>query len=162
MTGAAVVASGAVLAGSVTAAQAAPTTNTTTARSTSASVQAAAARKAQIKAATIRKYGVYPLPVRGRDIKRYHLSKTQLRQIAAAKKLARTAEARKIRKCESGGNYRSIDRGYYGAYQFDRGTWLSNGGGRYARTANKAPKWAQDHIMWKTHRARGWSPWTCA
>jgi hypothetical protein len=117
---------------------------------------------AQVRAETIRKYGVHPLPISERSIVKYKLSKKTLRDLVKARKLASTTKAKRIRKCESGGNYKSIDgSGYYGAYQFDRGTWLSNGGGKYGRTANKAPAWAQDLIMYKTYQARGWSPWTC-
>lgn len=122
----------------------------------------AAQQRAQIKEATIAKYGVYPLPVKEKDVKKYRLNKKSLREIVKAESLANSSKARRVRSCESGGNYRTnTGNGYYGAYQFDYGTWLSNGGGRYARTANKAPKWAQDHIMWKTVQARGWSPWAC-
>lgn len=118
---------------------------------------------AEIQAANKSTYGVATLPVEVRDIQKYKLNKKTIKEIVAAKKLAATSVARKIRSCESGGNYRiSTGNGYYGAYQFDRSTWLSNGGGRYAITANGAPNWAQDHIMWKTHKARGWSPWGCA
>lgn len=118
---------------------------------------------AEVQAANKSTYGVATLPVEVRDIQKYKLNKKTIKEIVAAKKLAATSEARKIRSCESGGNYRiSTGNGYYGAYQFDRSTWLSNGGGRYANTANGAPSWAQDHIMWKTHEARGWSPWGCA
>ena len=117
---------------------------------------------AQIRAETIQKYGVHPLPISERSIIKYNLSKKTLRDLVKARKLASTTKAKRIRKCESGGNYKSIDSsGYYGAYQFDRSTWLSNGGGKYGRTANKAPAWAQDLIMYKTYKARGWSPWTC-
>ncbi|MEI8081480.1 MAG: transglycosylase family protein [Actinomycetes bacterium] len=124
---------------------------------------AAAPSLAEVKATTIARYGVYPLPVSVSDIGRYRLNKKTIKEIAAAKQLARSGEARKIRACESGGNYRiSTGNGYYGAYQFDFGTWLANGGGRYAKTANRAPSWAQDHVMWRTHKARGWSPWACA
>lgn len=122
----------------------------------------AAPTAAQIRAETIRKYGVHPLPVSLRTISEYKLGKKALKEIVKAQKLADTTKAKRIRKCESGGNYRTnTGNGYYGAYQFDRGTWLSNGGGRYARTANRAPKFAQDHIMYKTYKARGWSPWAC-
>lgn len=122
----------------------------------------AAITPAQVRAETIRKYGVHPLPISERTIIKYKLSKKTLKDLVKARKLANTAKAKRIRKCESGGNYKSVDSsGYYGAYQFDRGTWLSNGGGRFGRTANKAPAWAQDLIMYKTYKARGWSPWTC-
>lgn len=117
---------------------------------------------AQIRAATIQKYGVHPLPVSVKTIQRYKLGKKSLKQIVQATKLANTTKAKRIRKCESGGNYRTnTGNGYFGAYQFDRGTWLSNGGARYSRTANGAPRFAQDHIMFKTYKARGWSPWAC-
>lgn len=133
------------------------------AETTPATTQAAVAlTPAQVRTETIRKYGVHPLPISERTILQYKLSKKTLRDLVKARKLANTAKAKRIRKCESGGNYKSIDSsGYYGAYQFDRGTWLSNGGGKYGRTANKAPSWAQDLIMYKTYKARGWSPWTC-
>ena len=122
----------------------------------------AAPTAGDVRAQTIRKYGVHPLPTSVRTITKYKLGKKALREIVAAKKLANTTKAKRIRKCESGGSYKiNTGNGYYGAYQFDRGTWLSNGGGRYARTANRAPKFAQDHIMYKTYKARGWSPWAC-
>ncbi len=115
-----------------------------------------------VRELTIARYGIYPLPVTERHIKRYHLRKKILRQIAAAHKLSNTAEGRKIRRLESGTNYKYNDGHYFGAWNFDRGTWLSNGGGRFARTADKAPRWAQDYIAWKTHKSRGWSPWSTA
>lgn len=117
---------------------------------------------AQVRAMTIAQYGVYPLPVPLSHIHRYHLSKKTLRHIVAARKLADTPEGRKIRRLESGTNYRYNDGHYFGAWNFDRGTWLSNGGGRYGRTADKAPRWAQDLIAWQTHKSRGWSPWSTA
>ena len=120
------------------------------------------ATQAQLKALTIKKYGVFPLPVSLRNISRYHLRKKQIIQIEAARRLANTRHARRVRWCESNDQYKIVGNGYYGAWQFDHSTWLSNGGGRYARTANRAPRFAHDHIMWKTHRARGWSPWACA
>lgn len=94
------------------------------------------------------------------DVARYSLSAKQTKDIQAAAKLASSQHAKMIRNRESGGNYRiSTGNGYYGAYQFDRGTWTSNGGGQFGKTADKAPKWAQDYVMYKTHEARGWSPW---
>jgi len=121
------------------------------------------AQKIALAKATIKKrYGIYPLPVSQRTIKKYHLSKKQLRGIAAGKRLASTSKARQVLRCESGGNYRLVDGAYYGAWQFDIGTWNGNGGGRFASNAARAPKWAQDYILWKTHQARGWSPWSCA
>ena len=98
-----------------------------------------------------------------RKIAKYRLRNRHIKEIKKAKKFAKTRKARSVRRCESGGNYRiNTGNGYYGAYQFNRGTWLSNGGGRYAAYAHKAPKFAQDHIAYKTWKARGWQPWACA
>ena len=105
----------------------------------------------------------YSRPVSLRTIKRYHLKHRELKQIFKAKRWAKTRKARAVRRCESGGNYRiNTGNGYYGAWQFAYGTWLGIGGGRYARTANRAPKFAQDHMAWRLWRQQGWSPWSCA
>lgn len=114
------------------------------------------------RAATIARYGIYPLPVCVRGILRFRLTKKQLRDIAAARRLANSPIGRRVKMRESGNNYRYADGRYFGAWNFDRGTWLSNGGGRFGATANRAPAWAQDYIMWRTHKARGWSPWPTA
>jgi hypothetical protein len=69
--------------------------------------------------------------------------------------------AARIRARESGGNYgANTGNGYYGAYQFDRGTWGGYGG--YA-TADQAPPEVQDAKFQETYAARGCSPWaaTC-
>lgn len=105
-----------------------------------------------------RKFGNYP--VTPEAIARYHLRPKQIRDIAKAHKLARTAQGRKITRAESNNQYDLVYGGYYGAWQFNRGTWQSNGGGQFSRTANLAPAWAQDYIMYKTHKSRGWSPWS--
>lgn len=67
----------------------------------------------------------------------------------------------RLRQCEAGGNYaRNSGNGYYGAYQFDIGTW--NGFGGYAR-ADLAPPAVQDQKARDTQARRGWSPWpACA
>lgn len=112
------------------------------------------------KDAIKKKYGMYPLPISEKQIKKYHVKKHQLKDIKKAEKLAKTSQARHIRQRESNDRYSiNTGNGYYGAYQFDRGTWLHNGGGQFAHTANKAPKWAQDYVMWRTHKSRGWQPW---
>ncbi len=66
-----------------------------------------------------------------------------------------------LRQCEAGGNYaRNSGNGYYGAYQFDIGTWGGYGG--YAR-ADLAPPAVQDEKARQTQSARGWYPWpACA
>lgn len=110
----------------------------------------------------IARYGMYPLPIKPEAIEHFAISNKDLRLVAAAKSFANTPKARSVRTCESDGDYELIDRSYYGAWQFDRETWQSNGGGRFAPTANLAPPWAQDFIMWRTHQAYGWTPWTCA
>ncbi|GGL87161.1 transglycosylase family protein [Nakamurella endophytica] len=66
----------------------------------------------------------------------------------------------KIRQCESGGNYQiNTGNGYYGAYQFDLGTWRSVGGSGYPNEASPA---TQDALALRLWRSRGWSPWACA
>lgn len=108
------------------------------------------------------KYGVYPLPITPAAIEQFHITNAELPEIAQAHAFAETPKARSVRTCESDNDYTITDRAYYGAWQFDRQTWVANGGGRFAPTANLAPLWAQDFIMWKTHQAYGWGPWSCA
>jgi hypothetical protein len=66
-----------------------------------------------------------------------------------------------LRYCEAGGIYtRNSGNGYYGAYQYNNGTWAGYGG--YAR-ADLAPASVQDAKFMETYAARGWSPWpSCA
>jgi resuscitation-promoting factor RpfB len=60
-----------------------------------------------------------------------------------------------LRSCE--GSYNSnTGNGYYGAYQFDIGTWGNYGG--YAN-ASQAPPIIQDQKAKETYIARGWQPW---
>lgn len=65
-----------------------------------------------------------------------------------------------LAQCESGGNWAiNTGNGFYGGLQFDAGTWLGNGGGAYAPTANLATPEQQIAIASKVQAARGWSPW---
>ncbi len=66
-----------------------------------------------------------------------------------------------LRQCEAGGNYaRNSGNGYYGAYQYNLGTWSNYGG--YARP-DLAPPEVQDAKVRETQARRGWSPWpACA
>ena len=66
----------------------------------------------------------------------------------------------RLRVCESGNNYAiNTGNGYYGAYQFDLGTWRSVGGTGYPNQASPA---VQDALALTLYRQRGWSPWACA
>jgi hypothetical protein len=67
----------------------------------------------------------------------------------------------KLRLCEAGGNYaRNSGNGYYGAYQYNIGTWANFMG--YARP-DLAPPAVQDEKARLTQAARGWAPWpSCA
>jgi hypothetical protein len=66
----------------------------------------------------------------------------------------------RLRICESGNNYSTnTGNGYYGAYQFDLGTWRGVGGSGLPSNASKAE---QDSRARALYRARGWSPWECA
>lgn len=63
----------------------------------------------------------------------------------------------RIARCESGSNYSSINSaGYYGAYQFDNGTWSNYQG--YAR-ADQAPPAVQDAKFNEVFARRGSQPW---
>lgn len=62
-----------------------------------------------------------------------------------------------LRMCEAGNIYsRNSGNGFYGAYQFDIGTW--GGWGGYAR-ADLAPAAVQDQKFLETYSRRGWAPW---
>jgi hypothetical protein len=63
----------------------------------------------------------------------------------------------RLRMCESGGNYAiNTGNGYYGAYQFDAGTWHAYGGSGLPHQATSAE---QDYRAKLLFRARGWAPW---
>jgi hypothetical protein len=88
--------------------------------------------------------------------------------LAAAIPLAMTNPAQaattntweRLASCESGGNWHiNTGNGYYGGVQFSSGTWLGNGGGKYASRADLATKAEQIAIAEKVLDARGWSPW---
>jgi LysM repeat protein len=69
--------------------------------------------------------------------------------------------AQRVCARESGCNYaENTGNGYYGAYQFDNGTWADFDG--YA-SANLAPPAVQDAKFQQEYAARGCSPWpnTC-
>jgi hypothetical protein len=64
---------------------------------------------------------------------------------------------RRLRGCESGGDYgAATGNGYYGAYQFDLGTWRSLGYGGVPSAASPA---TQDAAAATLHARRGWAPW---
>ena len=61
----------------------------------------------------------------------------------------------RLRSCE--GSYTSnTGNGYYGAYQFNRGTWASVADP--SKYGNATPA-EQDEAAWKLYQRRGWSPW---
>jgi hypothetical protein len=77
--------------------------------------------------------------------------------LASSAAAATSDDFARLRQCESGGNYAiNTGNGFYGAYQFDRGTW--NGLG-YAGTANQASPATQDAAAARLQAQRGWSPW---
>ena len=64
---------------------------------------------------------------------------------AAGGSTANAAMWDRIAPCESGGNWAiNTGNGYYGGLQFDSGTWLANGGGKYAARADLASRTAAD------------------
>ena len=69
----------------------------------------------------------------------------------------------RIARCESGGNWSiNTGNGYYGGLQFDRGTWISNGGGKFGATANLASRTQQIAVANHVYDRRGLGPWGCA
>jgi hypothetical protein len=70
----------------------------------------------------------------------------------------------RIAACESSGNWSASNPSgkYTGGLQFDRATWLSNGGGKYAPYAGAATKAQQIEIANVVRSRRGLSPWECA
>ena len=67
------------------------------------------------------------------------------------------AQLAALRHCESTDNYQiATGNGFFGAYQFDAGTWRSLG---YPGLPNQAAPATQDQAMIRLHQARGWQPW---
>ena len=66
-----------------------------------------------------------------------------------------------LRFCEAGGDYaKNTGNGYFGAYQYNLGTWANYGG--YERP-DLAPPAVQDAKARETQARRGWGPWpACA
>ena len=64
-----------------------------------------------------------------------------------------------LRSCE--GAYTSnTGNGYYGAYQFNLGTWRSNAPAGYeTMLPNQAPPAVQDQAAANLYQRRGWQPW---
>lgn len=71
----------------------------------------------------------------------------------------------RVKQRESGGNYATnTGNGYYGAYQFDLGTWRSNAPAGYQDVLpSAAPPAVQDQAAANLYARRGCSPWpnTC-
>lgn len=66
----------------------------------------------------------------------------------------------KLVQCESTGNWSiNTGNGFYGGVQFDYGTWLRHGGGKYAPRADLATREEQIDIARKTLKAQGWGAW---
>ena len=63
----------------------------------------------------------------------------------------------RLRVCESGGDYAiNTGNGFYGAYQFDAGTWRGLG---YSGLAHQASPADQDAAAATLQSQRGWGPW---
>jgi hypothetical protein len=63
----------------------------------------------------------------------------------------------RLRMCESGGNYSTnTGNGFYGAYQFDLGTWHGLG---YSGLPSSASASTQDAAARTLQSERGWEPW---
>ena len=77
--------------------------------------------------------------------------------------LARAAMWDRIAQCESGGNWHiNTGNGYYGGLQFDRGSWLANGGADFASRADLASRAEQITVANRYYAKAGLGPWGCA
>ncbi|WP_264062583.1 resuscitation-promoting factor, partial [Mycolicibacterium hippocampi] len=66
----------------------------------------------------------------------------------------------RIAACEAGGNWSiNTGNGYYGGVQFDYGTWIANGGLKYAPRADLATREEQIAIAEVTQARQGWGAW---
>ncbi len=66
----------------------------------------------------------------------------------------------RLANCESGGNWHiNTGNGYYGGVQFNSGTWLAYGGGKYASRADLASRTEQIAIAEKVLKNQGWGAW---
>lgn len=62
--------------------------------------------------------------------------------------------------CESGNNWAiNSGNGFYGGVQFDSGTWIANGGLKYAPRADLATREEQIAIAEVTRARQGWGAW---
>lgn len=65
-----------------------------------------------------------------------------------------------IAACESGGNWSiSTGNGFYGGLQFTQQTWLGNGGGQYASSANLATPSQQIAVAQRVLATQGIGAW---
>jgi hypothetical protein len=65
-----------------------------------------------------------------------------------------------IAACESGGNWAAnTGNGFYGGLQFTEGTWLANGGGQYALSANLATPAEQIAVAQRVLASQGIGAW---
>ncbi|MCO1578224.1 transglycosylase family protein [Crossiella sp. SN42] len=109
---------------------------------------------------------------RGKHRKQSNITRTVARVVvagavvAAPMAVAGTASAASgvnwdaLAKCESGNRWNiNTGNGFYGGLQFDRGTWLSNGGGQYAPYAHLATREQQIAVAERLYAARKLTPW---
>jgi hypothetical protein len=65
-----------------------------------------------------------------------------------------------IAACESGGNWSTnTGNGFYGGLQFTQGTWMANGGGQYASSANLATPAQQMAVANRVLASQGIGAW---
>jgi LysM repeat protein len=65
-----------------------------------------------------------------------------------------------VAACESGGNWStSTGNGFYGGLQFTEGTWLANGGGQYASSADLASPAQQIAVAERVLASQGIGAW---
>ncbi len=108
---------------------------------------------------------IYQVTVKnGKEISRKRLASRQItpaqpRRVRVGTKGSTGAEGSvwdRLAQCESGGNWAiNSGNGYYGGLQFDKSTWSSHGGDRYAPYPHQASREEQIAVAQKVRNARG-------
>lgn len=109
-------------------------------------------------------------PIKLKVVNRLHhtyLSRRRARARAAREYNVGYVLPWRIVRCESGGNWRAVNyrnpNRPAGAYQIITSTWLANGGGAYARTADQATPRQQNIVVARIWRGgAGAGQWQCS
>ncbi len=147
--------------GTTITAQAAPITPTLVASQTPATA-AVAASPASPEAANKLKVQLAAVLAAAEAQRAAEAAAAEAAATSTAVQWASGSKQMSVKMCESGNDYSTnTGNGYYGAWQFDRSSWLANGGGQYAAYPHLASPAQQDQIAYNYYQKAGWGPWAC-